>query len=214
MTIVEKIIQSPELPDILKQLNRAYTEEQKKRKQFYAKITPSDKAEFINGKIVMHSPATNKHLVISNLLSRLLSIYCDNNDLGQIFIEKAMITLKRNDFEPDICFFKKERAAEFDSKTLLFPAPDLVVEILSKSTHKNDRGIKFVDYALNGIPEYWIIDPENEIVEQYLLDGNKYTLQQKTKDGIVKCYQILGLEFPVRAIFDKSVNQEFIKTKL
>ncbi|GAB2598351.1 Uma2 family endonuclease [Spirosoma areae] len=39
------------------------------------------------------------------------------------------------------------------------PAPDLVIEVLSKSTARRDRGVKFTDYAANGIAEYWIVNP-------------------------------------------------------
>ena len=42
---------------------------------------------------------------------------------------------------------------------MLFPAPDFAVEVLSPSTQKNNRGIKFDDYALHNVSEYWIIDP-------------------------------------------------------
>ena len=60
---------------------------------------------------------------------------------------------------PDICFWSKEKADGFLDDQMIFPAPDFVVEILSKSTTKNDRTIKHQDYAAHGIREYWIIDP-------------------------------------------------------
>jgi len=147
MEITEKIIKSPKFPSYFQKLKQVYDEEQKFRREFYEKITPSDKAEFINGKIIMHSPAINKHLLISNYLSKILHFYVDENNLGVVYVEKALIALERNDYEPDLCFFKNEKAEKFTDETLLFPAPDLVVEILSKSTKKNDRGIKFDDYA-------------------------------------------------------------------
>jgi Uma2 family endonuclease len=52
---------------------------------------------------------------------------------------------------------------------MLFPAPDFVVEILSKGTARKDKGIKKEDYALHGVKEYWIIDPIKQTIEQYLL---------------------------------------------
>ena len=50
------------------------------------------------------------------------------------------------------------------------PAPDLVIDVLSKSSVKRDWGVKFTDYAANGIGEYWIINPGKQTVEQYSLD--------------------------------------------
>ncbi len=212
MEITEKIIKSPKFPSYFQKLKQVYDEEQKFRREFYEKITPSDKAEFINGKIIMHSPAINKHLLISNYLSKILHFYVDENNLGVVYVEKALITLERNDYEPDLCFFKNEKAEKFTDETLLFPAPDLVVEILSKSTKKNDRGIKFDDYAYNKIPEYWIIDPETETVEQYILFQEKYELLNKTDKGIIVCRQIEHLKLPATALFDAAVNREFLKT--
>jgi len=211
MDIAEKIIQSPKFPIYFQRFQEVYKSENKKRIEFYNKITPSDKAEFINGEIIMHSPATNKHLLVSRSLATLLTVYTQEFDLGEIYVEKALIALKRNDYEPDLCFFKKEKASKFNEETLLFPAPDLVVEIISKSTEKNDRGIKFIDYAFNGIPEYWIISPRNKTIEQYVLWEEKYVLATKTKEGIIKSNQIVGLELPVKAIFDKTENQNFLK---
>jgi len=209
--ILNKILNSPRLPYYLSRINKYYESEKKKRAEFYNKITPSDKAEFINGEIIMHSPAKNRHLLVSNFLSKILHFYVDEFDLGKVYVEKALISLKRNDYEPDLCFFKKEKAKSFSLDMLLFPAPDLVIEILSKTTEKNDRGIKFVDYALNGIPEYWIIDPENEIIEQYFLLEDKYEIIKKTNEGTIKCKKIEKLELPIRAIFDSTENQDFLK---
>lgn len=214
MEITEKIIKSPKFPIYYEKLKKVYEDEQKLRKEFYDKITPNDKAEFINGQIIMHSPAKNKHLLVSNFLSKILHFYVDEYKLGQVYVEKALIALKRNDYEPDLCFFKKEKTEKFTDETLLFPAPDLVVEILSKSTQKNDRGIKFIDYAINGIPEYWIIDADNETIEQYILFNEKYELFNKTDNGTIICKQIENLELPVKSVFDIKENQNFLKTIL
>jgi len=187
---------------------------QLQRKNFYNFVNEEMKAEFINGEIVVHSPAKAKHIDVCVYLSKLLSTYVDLNELGKVYVEKAMTKLKENDFEPDICFFRKEISDKFNKNTLLFPPPDFVVEIISKSTEERDRGIKFIDYALNGVAEYWIIDTDTEIVEQYLLFDGKYKLLKKVDEGVVKCNQITGLEIPVRAIFDKNENLKLLKSIL
>ncbi|MCM1149617.1 MAG: Uma2 family endonuclease [Butyricicoccus sp.] len=55
-------------------------------------------------------------------------------------------------------------------------APDLVVEVLSPSTAKYDRGRKKDAYEKCGVREYWIVDPANKTVEQYLLQSGKFVL--------------------------------------
>lgn len=54
-------------------------------------------------------------------------------------------------------------------------APDMIVEILSSSSLKNDIDIKFHLYEENGVNEYWIVSPEYKQVSVYTLDeNNKY----------------------------------------
>lgn len=79
---------------------------------------------------------------------------------GLCWPEQLLVCLTRNDYEPGICFFGKEKARSFKPNQTKFPASDFVVEILSQSTEAVDRGVKFEDYALNQVGEYWIADPE------------------------------------------------------
>ena len=92
-----------------------------------------------------------------------------------------------------------------------FPAPDLVVEILSPSTKARDRGIKFKDYQAHGINEYWIIDPKDETLEQYHLFGEEYQLILKSAVGDVKSFAVEGFQIPIRAIFDDAENLKAIQ---
>lgn len=117
-----------------------------------------------------------------------------------------MITLTRNDYEPDIVFFRSEQAALFQQDQLFFPAPDFVVEILSAKTANKDRGIKKQDYAAHGIWEYWIIDPDRQRIEQYLLlneqDTTYFEPYTFTIDDDIRSMAIEGFKEPVRAIFE------------
>ncbi len=92
-----------------------------------------------------------------------------------------------------------------------FPAPDFVVEVLSPSTEKIDRGVKLDDYALHHqIREYWIIDCEEQSVEQYILrDGEAgYHLLSKVVQGEISSTVIAGFKLPVQAIFDAEFNRQ------
>jgi len=186
--------------------------EEEKRQNFYATITEQEKAEFINGEVVFHSPVIRKHNQIGMKLLKVLDTFVSTRQLGFVGYEKILIRLSRNDFEPDICFFQKEVADTFSDKTMFFPAPDFIAEILSKSTEKNDRGVKFEDYAFHGVKEYWLIDPENETIEQYLLDdGSKYQLFVKLNEGMIYCKTIDGFNIPVQALFNEAINNDTLK---
>ena len=106
----------------------------------------------------------------------------------------------------DVLAQEKERRQQ-----MRFPAPAFVVEVLSPSTEAIDRDTKFVDYAGHGVTEYWLVDPETETVEQYLLREGRYELALKLRTGPIEAVAIPGLQIPVRAIFDPSENMAALR---
>ncbi len=209
MTLVEKILKRPDAFIQLKYLEKAIKEETLRRKAFYNWVTEDMKAEFINGEIVIHSSSTKRHWNAMDLLSSLLSFYVSFKKLGRIGTEKVMISLTRNDYEPDLVFFSKEKESTFTDDQVLFPEPDFIVEILSPKTAKYDRTVKKEDYALHGIPEYWIVDPVKQRVEQYILppSSDKYfpaKIHQYGED--IESQVIKDFTINVAAIFDEDIN--------
>ncbi len=213
--LIADILEQPNAPGIVKEVSDHLTDERKRREQFYKDITDEEKAEFINGDVIIHSPVVKEHSDVTRNLSRLLSSYVDKYRLGYIGIEKLMISLTRNDYEPDICFFKTEKSRNFKKGQSLFPAPDLIVEILSKRTKKNDRGIKFQDYQAHGVFEYWLIDPVDEMVEQYRLDSRReYELILKDRKGVIECEAVDGFRIDITSIFKDEKNLEELRRVL
>lgn len=205
-TVIRELQASPKLELYFEEIQRILQAEQIKRSEFYRIITPKDKAEFINGEIIFHSPVRLRHNRVGKLLLVLIDAYVRKHQLGYVGYEKLLISLTRNDYEPDICFFRRDVSQTFSPQQMRFPAPDFIVEILSDTTLKIDREIKFDDYAAHGVKEYWIIDPDAEIVEQYLLQDEEYMLLKKTDSGILKSEAIPGFTIPVRAMFDEQEN--------
>ncbi len=207
----------PNAAILAERINSALAEEKKKRERFYEIVEENKKMEFINGEIFFHSPVKKQHNSATKLLCGLLSPFVVKNDLGFVGVEKILISLTRNDYEPDVCFFKKEKSKDFDRQKMQFPAPDFVVEVLSPSTEKHDRDTKFLDYAAHGVEEYWIVDPEAETVEQYILRGEAYELLLKSGDGNVQSVAVEHFTIPIRSIFDEQENlrvlSELIETK-
>lgn len=209
-TVLTPLLQSPKLPDYVRELTNYLKAEEEKRKSFYRDLRDDEKAEFINGEVVHHSPAKLKHTLIVERLGNILSTFARKKKLGVVLREKALVRLTRNDFEPDICFFVHEKYSRFDENTMFYPSPDFVVEVLSTSTEKRDRGVKKVDYALNGVQEYWIVNPDTREVEQYFLAGEQYDLKSKMDHGTVRCAVLQDLEIPLEAIFDEEANENFL----
>jgi Uma2 family endonuclease len=214
MTIVDKILEKPDAIVIFSELKRRISEEAKRRHEFREWLDEDKKAEFVNGEVIMHSPVKKKHSRVSKLLTRITGIYAEMQGLGEIMYEKALVALSRNDYEPDMVFYRKEEADKQHDDQMIFPAPDFVVEILSKSTAKYDRGIKKDDYAAHGIEEYWIIDPTKRQIEQYLLIGTAttYMLPYIYKyDDDIESRVITGFKIPVAALFDDKINLQALQ---
>jgi Uma2 family endonuclease len=66
--------------------------------------------------------------------------------------------------QPDFIFVSRDRL-RIIGEDWVRGAPDLVVEILSPSTAARDRGIKLKLYRRQGVAEYWIVDPDEQVVE-------------------------------------------------
>jgi Uma2 family endonuclease len=204
---LQALQQSPRLPFYVEELRLLLAREKQQRQAFYAHIQEDDKAEFINGEVIYQSPVKLQHNVASMHVLILLHTFVSKHGLGFVGHEKIMVSLSRNDYEPDVCYFRQEKAQKFTPRQMQFPAPDLVVEVLSDSTTKIDRGVKFTDYAAHGVEEYWLVDPEEESVEQYRLEDATYVLVMKGRTGQIESFVLPGLVIAVQAIFDEEAHR-------
>lgn len=216
-TLEQNLLEIPDLPMLLEKLHHRLDDEKIQRQEFRAWITEEMKAEFINGSIVMHSPASEDHNEATGHLYRITSMYADLNQLGKVRVEKALVGMTRNDYEPDIAFWRKEVANHFQPNMNVYPIPDLIIEVLSPGTEniKRDTKIKFADYAAHLIPEYWIVDPRKQTVEQYLLsdtEARTYELYKKVAvQDQIESVVLTGFVIPVKAIFDAEANAQTIQ---
>ena len=208
---LNQILEMPNAAILAEKIQSALEKERAEREHFYEIIDENKKMEFINGEIIFHSPVKIEHNSATGLLYKLLHSYVTKNDLGFVGIEKILVSLTRNDYEPDVCYFGKAKSESFERGQMQFPAPDLVIEVLSKSTAEKDRTTKFDDYAAHGVSEYWIIDPENETVEQYFLQNEEYQLLLKAKDGTIESIVLPDFKIQIRAVFDEQINLEELK---
>jgi Uma2 family endonuclease len=204
--LIAPLRHSPQLPEIVEQLQNEVEAERVRRQRFYQEMTPEQKVEFIDGEVILHSPARNAHLDVTKFILLLVDVFVRRHGLGEVKSEKCLCTFPRNDYEPDIVFFGPAKAAALQPGTMQFPVPDLVVEVLSDSTESRDRGVKFEDYAVHGVGEYWIVDVEARVVEQYLPRDGSWHLELKSSSGEIRSRIIEGFVAPVAAFFDAAAN--------
>ncbi|MEM1042896.1 MAG: Uma2 family endonuclease [Bacteroidota bacterium] len=210
------LLDSPTLPRHLRALQETMAQEAARREHFLEALSPDEKSEFINGEVIVHSPARHRHNDVTARLVALLKPYVTLHDLGTVVAEKALISLTRNDYEPDVCFFGREKTSEITPDTLRYPAPDLVIEVLSPSTEVRDRGVKLEDYAAHGVAEYWLLDPDAETAEVYVLDeeSETYALRLKSDHGTLASVAVEGFAVPLRAAFDDAENLAALRSLL
>ena len=207
---LEPLLKSPKLSLYARAIQTYLDEEHERREAFYDWLTEDIKAEFINGEVIVQSPAKKQHTdVVANLTS-LLRTFVDEHDLGFVGAETVLVTLTRNDYLPDIVFFIARRSDQFTSQQIKYPAPDLVVEVLSPSTAVIDRTTKFEDYAAHGVAEYWLVDPEKQTVEQYVLRESEYELLFKIQEGSLTSVVVEAFTIPAASIFDSKVKNRVL----
>ena len=91
--IMQQLICSPLLPMHVRELESLLQKEQIRRKRFYEEMSEGQKVEFINGEVIMQSPAKLRHTTASRNLGTLLNTYVSKHSLGYVGQEKMLITL-------------------------------------------------------------------------------------------------------------------------
>lgn len=126
-------------------------------------------AEWVDGVVVMTSPASLRHQEIMDFLRELLATYIKVHKLGKVVSPPFQMKLKRTGREPDLLFVTNEHLGRL-KKTYLDGPADLVVEIVSPESQERDRSDKVREYSEAGIPEYWLIEPDMQQAIFYHLD--------------------------------------------
>jgi Uma2 family endonuclease len=82
-------------------------------------------------------------------------------------------------------------------------APDLVIEIISPSTAKYDRIVKFRKYQNAGVREYWIVDPEIKSVHVCILENGRYVMFVYDETEKIPVSVLKGCEIELQKIFSE-----------
>jgi len=131
--------------------------------------------EISDGVLELMSPSpTFIHQSISYEMQAILNTSCRN----EFIIVSSPIDVILSETEvrqPDLIMIRRSRMSII-SKRGINGAPDLVVEITSEHSRKRDKVKKRNVYAKYEIPEYWIVDPSNFTLEQYVLNGDRYEI--------------------------------------
>jgi Uma2 family endonuclease len=152
--------------------------------EFEAWCDEDVKAEWIEGRVIVHSPARPRHSLIASWLSRILGIFLRHSDLGVVMGPEIQFRVPGRRRVPDVLVVLKARL-QIIGETRIDGPPDLVVEIVSPDSVERDYREKYLEYEAAGIREYWIVDYLNERLRLYVLDDAGRYAPQPEENGLV-----------------------------
>ncbi|HEU4322745.1 MAG TPA: Uma2 family endonuclease [Roseiflexaceae bacterium] len=128
--------------------------------------------EFSDGAIEVLPMPTRKHQAISRLLFLALTLFVQPLG-GTVFYAPLRLQIRKGVFrEPDLLLLVDARDPR--NQNAFWLGADLVVEIVSPDDPERDTVTKRADYAKAGIPEYWIVHPEEQTITVLTLAGDTY----------------------------------------
>jgi Uma2 family endonuclease len=177
----------------------------------FMKWTTDKIVELFNGAIKMFPTPTATHQHISSNLNILIGYHLMKSDGCGCNIYPAPFTVrfptKGNDdkdikyvFQPDLCVICDLSKIQ-DNKGCL-GAPDLIIEIQSKSTASYDLGVKKSAYEKFGVKEYWVVYPYEKGIEVFILQSDgKYAGGVLYDEGLIEIQCLQGCKLDLSDIF-------------
>lgn len=158
----------------------------------------------IEGEQIM-SPSPNRwhQIALINIASRLRE-FVKNNQLGSVYIAPFDVYFSDKSFvQPDLIFIAKQHADRITNNGIM-GTPDLVVEIISPGSTRIDRITKRQLYATYGVPEYWIVSPNERTIEVLSLKDEGYeTFGLYENEEMVTSRLLTGFSIKTNELFDE-----------
>lgn len=155
--------------------------------------------ELIDGELyVSPSPVQRHQLVVAAIVAAFHPYLRDHGGLvfpapmDVVFAPGAVV-------EPDVVVLGPARAAQLTDERFIDVVPDLVVEVSSPSTRRLDLIKKRRLYEREGVPEYWFVDLDADVVDIHRLDETGHYGDTDTLDvaAYLTCLAVPGLRLPV-----------------
>lgn len=149
--------------------------------------------EVIKGVLYKNPAPTTIHQRISGNLGFALRAFVRQEQVGTVFGAPTDVYLpgQETPVQPDLLFIAAERE-DIISERGIEAAPDIVVEILSLRNWWQDRRVKMPLYEETGVKEFWIVDPDKQDIEVYVLRERRYALLNRWGPGEVARSDVLS----------------------
>jgi Uma2 family endonuclease len=158
--------------------------------------------ELYDGEVyVAPAPMPRHQIALMEILGRLWR-YAEHSGGLVLAAPIDIVFDELNVLQPDIAYFSSSRRHHVQPDAVTRVPPDLVVEVVSPSTVRNDLGRKKATFARFGVPEYWLVDPRVERIERYDLVDGRYvlTLAAETHESFTST-TLAGFRCDVASLF-------------
>ncbi len=167
----------------------------------YLSLETNHLVEYANGHVSVLPMPSPKHQDIVFFLQRMIWSFITIRKLGEVLSAPLPIELWPEKFrEPDIIFIAAAKLALQDQTH--WRDVDLVMEVVSPDNPQHDYKTKRQEYARAGIPEYWIVDPQKQLITVLELQGKRYRVHGEFKSGQMATSVLLaGFELAIDQVF-------------
>jgi Uma2 family endonuclease len=151
------------------------------------RLLPNDRSryEILDGELSVTPAPSTKHQRISSHFHRIVANHVVANQLGTIYAAPTDLILTPTTIvQPDLIFIGNDRR-HIITERAIEGTPNLLIEILSPTTHRTDRLTKAQLYAKHRVPHYWLVDPDQRTLEAYELVIDHYDLIASARDAEV-----------------------------
>lgn len=161
-------------------------------------------AEWVDGEIVFLSPISDAHQDIVEFFLALLRHLVEHRGEGWVRSSKFQMKLDvvPSGREPDVVYLSEENRDRMTGTYIDGPA-DFVLEVVSPESGPRDRGNKYYEYEKAGVPEYWLVDPEREVLTLSRLTNGQYRTVFEGRDGRVESSVIDGFWIKAEWLWDE-----------
>ena len=168
-------------------------------------LNEDSRVELIRGQIIDMAPIGAPHLNMVNRLTRLLPAIL--GDLGILSVQNPVRLDDGSEPQPDVAVLKP-RPEEYETATPRAADVLLVIEVAETSID-DDRAVKAPLYAGSGIPEYWIVNIVDRVVEVYRQPENGQYLQTRRvgADGMLDVLMVPGNTLPATDLLRRAAQR-------
>lgn len=157
--------------------------------------------EFTDGRLEPLPMPTDRHQCILEFLYKGFDRYVEPRG-GKVHFAALRLRIRPGKFrEPDLLLVRS--ATDPRRQNRFWTGADLALEVVSTDKPSRDLIDKRDDYAEGGVPEYWIVNPEDETILVLTLDDGRYVEAGPFRRGQSAASKLLeGFAVDVDAVFD------------